>query len=88
MSSVYDNCGKRENTNNGLFRMEKIGFSVTNLCAKYDYLGFCLYRNTVSDVLYIQYNGREKGGLTEMHDPETVLPLTYKRYLEMVEKQN
>ena len=51
---------ERENTNNGLFRMEKIGFSVTNLCAKYDYLGFCLYRNTVSDVLYIQYNGREK----------------------------
>lgn len=86
MSSVCDNYGKKKNTDNGLFGMERIGFSITSLSANYGYLGFCLYRNTVTDVLYIQYDGREKGGLTEMHDPETGFPLTYKRYLEMAKE--
>ncbi len=40
-----------------------------------------LYRDRNTDVLYILYDIR--AGLTEMHDPETGLPLTYERYKEM-----
>lgn len=45
--------------------------------------GFCLYRNTVTDVLYLFQWSNSRGGLTEMSDPVTGLPLTYERYLEL-----
>ena len=44
----------------------------------YDYL-----RETVTDVLYLKYKGGYAGGLTVMLDPETGLPLTYERYMEI-----
>lgn len=87
MSSVCDNNEERGNTDNGLFGMEYIGFSKVDFYY-YNRTGFYLYRNTITDILYILYDSKEKCQLTEMHDPETGLPLTYKRYLEMVEKQN
>lgn len=41
---------------------------------------FCLYRDTVTDVLFIV---EESGGVEMMQDPETGLPLTYARYMEL-----
>ena len=48
--------------------------------------GFCVYRNTVTDVLYLWRWSANRGGLTEMSDPETGLPLTYERYTELYAK--
>lgn len=44
---------------------------------------FYYYRDIVTDVMYVCFNGYRKGGLTEMSGPETGLPLTYARYLEL-----
>lgn len=41
------------------------------------------YRDVVTDVMYLYYNTLKAGGITEMSDPETGLPLTYTRYLEL-----
>lgn len=38
------------------------------------------YRDIVTDVMYVRCYS---SGLTEMSDPETGLPLTYTRYLEL-----
>lgn len=49
--------------------------------------GVTVYRNTVTDVLYLWISDNTyKGGLTEMSDPETGLPLTYERYMELYAK--
>lgn len=42
-----------------------------------------IFRNVYTDVLYLWCDEYEAGGLVEMHDPETGLPLTYKRYKEI-----
>lgn len=47
---------------------------------------FTVYRNTVTDVLYLWISDTYRGGLTEMSDPETGLPLTYARYMELYAK--
>lgn len=47
--------------------------------------GFYLYRCEVTDVLYIRFD--TDGGLTVMVDPDTGLPLTYTRYLELGSKE-
>lgn len=49
--------------------------------------GFEYYRDTVTDVMYIWYWSMERGGLTEMTDPETGFPLTYERYKELAESK-
>ncbi len=43
---------------------------------------FTYYRDKVTDVMFICYDEYDSGGLIEMHDPNTGLPLTYQRYLE------
>lgn len=43
---------------------------------------FTYYRDKATDVIYICYDEYDSGGLIEMHDPNTGLPLTYQRYLE------
>lgn len=45
--------------------------------------GFVIYRDTVTDVMYLWKWSNSRGGLTEMSDPETGLPLTYTRYCEI-----
>ena len=47
-----------------------------------DELFFTYYRDKVTDVMYICYDEYDSGGLLEMHDPNTGLPLTYEKYLE------
>ena len=42
-----------------------------------------IYRNTYTDVLYLWIDEYKSAGLVEMNDPETGLPLTYKRYKEI-----
>ena len=53
---------------------------------------FCLYRDTLTDVLFLCYDLRlgysGAGGLTYMPDPETGLPLTYAKYLELKTNEN
>lgn len=44
---------------------------------------FSIYRNVVTDVLYLWANSFRAGGFQEMHDPETGLPLTYEKYKEL-----
>ena len=60
------------------FELEKVGRCVINSYDSIDY-----YRDTTTDVMYMCFMGRRKAGLTEMHDPETGLPLTYTRYMEI-----
>ena len=48
---------------------------------------FTYYRETTTDVMYICYEEYRKGSLTVMMDPETGLPLTYSRYLELTQKE-
>lgn len=70
-----DNGNKQEPTNQELFDggLEYLGRS-----RSVDY-----YRDTVSDVMYLIYIGPKAAGMTQMSDPETGLPLTYTRYLEL-----
>lgn len=53
---------------------------------------FCLYRDTLTDVLFLCYDLRlgysGAGGLTYMPDPETGLPLTYAKYLKLKTNEN
>ena len=51
-------------------------------------LFFTYYRDKVTDVMYICYDEYDSGGLLEMHDPNTGLPLTYQQYLEYQEQGN
>lgn len=46
---------------------------------------FTYYREVTTDVMYICYEEYRKGSLTVMIDPETGLPLTYSRYMELIE---
>ena len=43
---------------------------------------FTYYRDKVTDVVFVCYDEYGSGGLIEMHDPNTGLPLTYEKYLE------
>lgn len=42
-----------------------------------------IYHNVYTDVPYLWVDEYKSGGLVEMHDPDTGLPLTYERYKEM-----
>ena len=48
---------------------------------------FTYYREVTTDVMYICYEEYRKGSLTVMMDPETGLPLTYSRYIELTKKE-
>lgn len=69
------NTAKQEEINSN-FKMETIAKSSD----------FILFHNTVTDVLYLWKSQLKQAGLTEMSDPETGLPLTYERYLQLQEK--
>lgn len=43
---------------------------------------FTYYRDKATDVVFVCYDEYDSGGLIEMHDPNTGLPLTYEKYLE------
>lgn len=44
---------------------------------------FTYYRDVVTDVMYVCFEEYAKGGMVVMQDPETGLPLTYTRYLDL-----
>ena len=46
---------------------------------------FAYYRDTITDVIYLLSDVGDAGGLTVMLDPETGLPLTYARFVELYE---
>ena len=46
-------------------------------------VGFKLYRDSVTDVLFVWGGLGQSAGLTTMPDPETGKPLTYSRYMEL-----
>lgn len=54
-------------------------------------IAFYFYKETITDVVYVRclqkagYAGA--GGLTVLSDPETGLPLTYARYIEIYNNQ-
>lgn len=62
----------------------KIGdnFEKVGVCGWDD---FFYYRDKVTDVMYVCYLGYNRGGLVEMTDPNTGLPLTYQNYLKYQE---
>lgn len=68
-----------EKKNRALFDMECVGENRKS--------GISYYKDAVTDVMYLRfcemggYGG--SGGLTVMLDPESGLPLTYARYMEM-----
>ena len=49
--------------------------------AKFSGSDMVIYREPVTDVLYLCFKGYQEGGLTAMLDPETGLPMTYTNYL-------
>lgn len=46
---------------------------------------FTYYRDVVTDVMYICFEEYNKAGMTVMQDPETGLPLTYARYMDLAQ---
>lgn len=64
------------------FEMEQVGESSDG--------NIDFYRDITTDVLYVRYSQKVGyaglGGLTIMLDPETGLPLTYTRYMELYEQ--
>lgn len=62
-----------EKFSDSLFHMERVGCDAN----------FEFYRDPVTDVLYIRLSGYGETGLITMQDPETGLPLTYSRYLDL-----
>lgn len=67
--------------------LEFIGYS-TGYTKGTDTDHFYYYRDIVTDVMYVCFEDYRKGGITEMHDPETGLPLTYTRYLALIDQAN
>lgn len=61
------------------FEMELVGESVNG--------GFSYWRDKATDVVYVRFRDKSGyagyGGLSVMLDPETGLPLTYARYMEI-----
>ena len=64
-------------TDNIVFELEKVWSGQTGC------LGVHHYRDTTTNIMYLYDSGFKSGGYTVMPDPETGLPLTYDRYLEI-----
>lgn len=63
---------------------EKISFEFEEIYDSGDVGGgYTYYRDTVTDVMYIWRWSTNRGGLTEMSDPETGMPLKYERYKQL-----
>ena len=62
------------------FELEQVGHSISN---DYSSEKFYYFRDITTDVLYLHCSGNRAGGLVAMLDPETGLPLTYTRYMEL-----
>ena len=60
-----------------LFHLERVGND-----RKFDF-----YRDPVTDVMYLCLSDYNESGLTAMLDPETGLPLTYARYMDLYKQQ-
>ena len=42
-----------------------------------------IYKDPVTDIMYMEFKGWTTGGFTWMPDPDTGLPLKYDRFLEL-----
>lgn len=69
----YVQEAQEKEKNSLLFDMEEVGTDG----------GFHVFRDTTTDVMYLWAKAGYAGGLTVMLDPETGLPLTYSRFLEL-----
>ncbi|MEE1503872.1 MAG: hypothetical protein UGF89_06485 [Acutalibacteraceae bacterium] len=57
------------------------------LVSEYDsWADYEYYRDKATDVMYVARTYYKSGGLTEMTDPKTGLPLTYENYLKYQEE--
>lgn len=72
-SSTSPTETQTEDAPSGLFYMERVGYDSN----------FEFYRDPVTDVLYLCLSGYSETGVITMQDPETGLPLTYSRYMEL-----
>lgn len=73
----YESTEPSSSIDEKLFVMEEVGSDGY----------FHYYRDTITDVLYVAFWKSDEGGLTTMLDPETGLPLTYTRYLEIASQE-
>lgn len=78
-----ENNKEKEMIKNSTGRMEVITICEGYSNSKNKKDTFTYYREITTDVMYICYEENRKGSLTVMLDPETGLPLTYNRYLEL-----
>ena len=62
---------------NIVFELEKVWSGRTG------YGSVIHYKDTTTNIIYLYDNSYNRGGITVMPDPETGLPLTYDRYLEI-----
>ena len=58
-------------------------YDLEKVCINDPMTSFSVFRDVVTDVLYLWRGAGYKGGLTVMLDPQSGLPLTYTRYLEL-----
>lgn len=87
---VFSGCEATANNNNANANAEtnkekSCFFGVEKIGQKHVGQDVYYYRDVATDVIYI---GTYKGGLVAMQDPETGLPLTYTRYVELYEENN
>lgn len=61
---------------------ENVVFELEQICTSKDYI-IELYRDTTTNIIYLRDSDIHSGGYTVMPDPETGLPLTYDRFLEI-----
>lgn len=66
---------KEESGENIVFKLEEVWTSK-------DYT-IELYRDTTTNIIYLRDSDIRSGGYTVLPDPETGLPLTYDRFLEI-----
>lgn len=86
---LISSCGRIEEGEKGREeKEEEIFFKAERLEAVSIYNGTYIvyYRDVATDVMYLLYSGGGKG-FTVMMDPETGLPLTYTRYIEVYQER-
>ena len=80
---LLSSCGRIEEGEEGREDVkEEISFGMEKLkTASVGGVHIIYYRDVATDVMYL--SSGYQGGLTVMMDPETGLPLTYARYIEV-----
>ena len=73
--SSCSNSNEADPAENVMFKLEEVWSN------KNDSIG--IYRDVTTNIVYLRDNVAQRGGYTVIPNPETGLPLTYDRFLEI-----